>query len=455
MKFCGKCGTQMNEGAKFCRSCGTATVKQPLYQSTQFTPVSRRVNHLKKRSNKKVIGIITCATVALILIIGSISVFNGSRNQNGIVGSWINSNGEVCLVFNKDGSFQATNKQIAIPTDSINYKTTQNQTVIFSDIYGHPYEPAQYRIKENTLYIQATRYGIDSAFGEFEFYREGSKKSNSNNNQNFGNDNSVYIDPFDGLVVEFDGISPFCTVSINNAKCSQDAQLNVEYSLSPNEITIDKKFAIDEEVKIYASLKNPNSTGTTLNETSYTLIETERTFIIKDVPKYITEITPDMDFTQFKREVEDYLTSITAWAQGDYCVFSTPRGLFVESLDLAKNDSYFQAIKLNLYDGFDKNKDYFNRIDITYSIVIANTDSNTHRHGDLYIAELYFNRYFTIYATNIVQYPDGKIGWGGNDPASLSFDHYVNVNSMDDLVNENFTSKKADYNVATVTDIFK
>ena len=66
-----------------------------------------------------------------------------------------------------------------------------------------------------------------------------------------------------------------------------------------------------------------------------------------------------------------------------------------------------------------------------------------------------FNRYFTIIAKNIVQYPDGTIGWGKDDPADLSFEHNIDCTNIDSLINANITSNKDDYNVTEISNDFK
>ena len=266
--------------------------------------------------------------------------------------------------------------------------------------------------------------------------------------ENEDQNNLTAIDPFEGLSVEFDGISPFCTISFNNSRCTEEVQLNVVYSLDPYEISTEGNFTIDDEVTVYASLKDMDD--------SYTLSITEKTYRVENVPKYITELTSDMDLTLFKQEAEDYLISITSWSKGDYHVFGTTRGFFVSSSNLTKHDSYLSVLKLNNYNKF-QNGDtgIFNKIDITYSVNIANTDSNSHLEGKEYVAGTYFNQYFTIQAVNIIQYPDGNIGWGATDPATLSFDHNISSTSIEDLININVNSIKADYNVDTVSNILE
>lgn len=259
-------------------------------------------------------------------------------------------------------------------------------------------------------------------------------------NSNLGVDTTdkIVLDPFDGLVVEFDGISPFCTVSFNNSRCSEEVQLNVEYSLSPDVVTTDGYFKIDEDVTVYALLKNQYD-----DSQEYSLSESSITYNVDDVPQYITEITPDMDLTQFKQEAKDYMESITSFKVGDSIgdwLNSWNDGSYKSSNKPLRNQTYFSAMKVSSYSQYPNEKDYFNRIDITYSIEIMGKYNENN-----------LRRYFTVIAENIVQYPDGTIGWGKDDPATLSFEHNIDWNNMESLINANITSNKADYNVTDIS----
>ena len=268
----------------------------------------------------------------------------------------------------------------------------------------------------------------------------------SNNNSDLSDsgadsDGKISLDPFEGLVVDFDGVSPFCTVSFNNSRCAEDVQLNVEYSTSPDTVTTDGTFSIGEDVTIYALLKNQYD-----DTQEYSLTETSKTYKVSDVPQYITEITSDMDLTQFKKQANDYLESITAFKVGDY-LYDWDCVPYKSNDTPNKNNTYFSVLKLNKYSKFSNELDCFNSINITYSIKMT-----AKYHDD---PEETFNRYFTIIAKNIVQYPDGTIGWGKDDPADLSFEHNIDCTNIDSLINANITSNKDDYNVTEISNDFK
>lgn len=262
--------------------------------------------------------------------------------------------------------------------------------------------------------------------------------------------NANAIDPFEGLVVDFDGISPFCTVSFNNSRCSEAVQTNVVYSLSPDKTTTEGYFSIGDEVTVYASLRNQYD-----DTQEYSLSDTSKKYKISDVPQYITEITQDMDLTNFKKEAQDYLESITAFktgeAIGDWIGIGDQStniwGHYKSSKAPVQDKIYFSALKKSSYSQYPSEKNYFNRIDITYSIAIKGEEES--------LNEKYQNRYFTIIAKNIVQYPDGTIGWGKSNPADLDFEHNIDWTNMESLINVNITANKADYNVTDISEHLK
>ena len=248
------------------------------------------------------------------------------------------------------------------------------------------------------------------------------------------------IDPFEGLIVEFDGISPYCTISFNNAKCSADVQQYVEYSIEADKVTTTgKQFKTNENVTVYASLKKQNK-----NDVNFSLAKTQQNYKVENVPEYITEITDDMDLSHLKSEMQDYFDSITAFVKGGQA-FDLHR--YISHIYPQNEDSYFSVLKVNSYVKFRNGYDCFNKINVMYSTKITSFNNGydgTYRDH---------NRYFTICAKNIVRYPDGTIGWGKDDPNTLSFEYNVNGENLQSLINSNITSTKADFNVTKINGI--
>lgn len=256
-------------------------------------------------------------------------------------------------------------------------------------------------------------------------------------------ENQKKLDPFEGLSVDFDGVSPFCTISFNNSRCSETVQKNVEYSVDSEIVTTQGYFSIEEEVIVYAFLKN-----TYEKENEFVLSKNSKSYRVENVAQYITEIEDDMDLSKFKQEALDYKDSIiymqqgsslADWNIGEGSMIRTPY-TFKSSNTPVMHTCFFSTLKMNAYDKFPQETDNFNRIDVTFSVSI-NANEN----------EQEYKRYFAVTAKNIVKYPDGTIGWGKDDPSALNFEHNIDSASMESLINGNITSKKADYNVSEVS----
>lgn len=262
--------------------------------------------------------------------------------------------------------------------------------------------------------------------------------------------NQILINPFTDLSVSFDGISPFCTISYNNAKCSMHVQENISYSLFADKVDNSTFFAIGDRVKVYAIDRNASQ----VQESEYNFMPLEKEFTVSDVPYYLLEITNEDDLTEFKSYAKDYLDSITAWKQADYHPFGTPRGYFVSSDKLTLHQVHFSSLKYNEYSNIDS-LDYFNRIDMLYSVEICNTEFESYTHPFDPIPGNYYTVYFSIYAENIIKNKQGKIEWQteGRDLIN-DFKHNIINTSLNDLINENIVSRKDKYNTVEISEIF-
>lgn len=262
-----------------------------------------------------------------------------------------------------------------------------------------------------------------------------SNEQNENENKNFKqNTNQNTIDPFDGLSVEFGGVSPFCSVAFDESKCSDVVQNNVQFSLEPDKITIDNKYKKGDTVTVYASLRNVYS-----EEVTYSIYPTSKTYKVEDVPEYLTSLD-DTDLSKLETELADKLTAYTAWSQGHIALDVYE---YISHSDLQRTAVYFSSLKTNQYSNLGTyDYPHFNCLDFVYSVKILDRYNNQNV------------RSFTLQAKNLVKYPDGTIGWGEKDPLSLDFQDGI-ANNQNDLVNEQVFSNSAGYNISKVENIFQ
>ena len=80
--FCVKCGEKIEAGERFCGGCGAPVLEQPTQRQQEQTFVRETASSAPvKNNNNKLVGLITCAIVAIIVIIGVSSLFSGGYSS--------------------------------------------------------------------------------------------------------------------------------------------------------------------------------------------------------------------------------------------------------------------------------------------------------------------------------------------------------------------------------------
>ncbi len=244
----------------------------------------------------------------------------------------------------------------------------------------------------------------------------------------------VTIDPFQGIDFTVSGISPYCTVSVNNAGCSEDAQLYVEYQFDK------ERYKNGETATITARI------ATYYNNVEYRLTETSMQYTIQDQPEYITSLS-DLDLTLLQQELTDYIVategSASWWNEGhaiafmDHIVVSDnwdfqESDLFAFSLE-EQPEAYLLTLKANHLDNTEKD---FNMLCFTYKV---NFKGNHIRSA-------------VIKAENLVKYADGSIGWGCEKNTDLlDFSSATVEGTLQNAVDTLIMSDRIEYNASKVT----
>ena len=220
----------------------------------------------------------------------------------------------------------------------------------------------------------------------------------------------IEIDPFDGLVLNYSGISPFCTVNFNNAGCNKEAQKYVSYSLEK------ERFANGESVIVHATIAE-NIT----KETGYVISKGKESFeyLCGNMPYYL-ESLEGIDLTLLESELQDVLKSAISFKSkqelfgidadsfckkydSNYQHFHDPA--FVDVSDLQSNEAFLLTIKESKKDEFLKGD-----IKIYNSLRIVSTCCAETK--DKYDRKFTGNFYLCFNIENIIVYPDGTLKWG-------------------------------------------
>ena len=75
--YCGKCGSQISDGAKFCHVCGTPTQQSAPAAAPVYTPAQQKAPAPKKQPDKKLIGIVAAAAALVLVVVLIASLLGG------------------------------------------------------------------------------------------------------------------------------------------------------------------------------------------------------------------------------------------------------------------------------------------------------------------------------------------------------------------------------------------
>lgn len=258
--------------------------------------------------------------------------------------------------------------------------------------------------------------------GEFSQSDERDSQMNATESTDPTQAEKTVLNPFDGISFETSGISPRCTVTVNNANCSVDVQKKVTY-------TLDKEFyANGETAVIMAALTGYN------DNQLYSLSSETTQWKVENQPEYITSVD-DIDLSQIKPELEDFVKATAA--KETHEVIGRLFGAEVaadEVKDLKAGDIYFQSIKLQKEVEDDL---FYNYLTFCYSgkyIAHYSTDED----GNIYTC---------ISAVNLIKYPDGTIKWGSESTDGFDFKAEGSTKGMEDCIDKAVIIHSDNYNI--------
>lgn len=230
------------------------------------------------------------------------------------------------------------------------------------------------------------------------------------------------LDPFDGIKFETSGISPKCTVTINNQNCSIDAQSVVNYSL-------DKEFYANGETAIITA------TISGYDAVQKYLLSSETTqWNVENQPEYIMS-ADDIDLSQIKPEVEDFIDATIAketHAGVRWELLGASISGADEVKDLKAGDIYFQSLKLQKELPDDS---CYNYLTFSYSgKYVSASDGN----GSVFTC---------VSAANLIKYPDGTLKWGTESTEGFDFKAEGSTKGMEDCIEKAVIVHSDNYNI--------
>lgn len=228
----------------------------------------------------------------------------------------------------------------------------------------------------------------------------------------------IEIDPFDGLVLNYSGISPFCTVNFNNAGCNKESQKYVSYSLEK------ELFANGESVMVHATIDESIT-----RETGYVIAEGKERFeyLCENMPYYL-ESLEGVDLTFLESELRDAvkptisfeetrtlfgIKSAVFFSKYGHTIYDSSLAPFTDVLNLKSNEAYLLTIKENKKDDFlSGDIEVYNSLRIVSTCYATSATSSKRVSGNIHLC-------FNI--ENIIVYPDGTLKWGINKEYGFTY----------------------------------
>ncbi len=248
----------------------------------------------------------------------------------------------------------------------------------------------------------------------------------------------IEIDPFEGIKCMVTGVSPYCTISINNAGCSENAQMYVEY-------TFDKEYYKNGDVAtVTATFIQPNAGK------RYELTSTTYAYTVENQAEYITSLTKS-DMAAIELELSDYILakegSAGWWTTGYVISFMDVffsdgeynNGVRFQESDLGEfelvpqNTSYFSCLKAHNQGNREED---FNIFSVIYRVKFR---------GEL------TKHYICVKAENIVRDSHNNVKWGSEkNMDTFDFTFTATEGNLENAISMSIMSKSIDYNITKV-----
>ena len=163
--FCGKCGAQVNDEERFCGSCGAVMNEQPEVQQAQYSAQPTYGGESPPKSKNKLIGVIACAVVAVLVIVGAVSIFGSGEKPEVVVEKYLSAS----FNFNYDklAKYSAMDMDAAMKAMMLSSSLSENDIAEkLMDEYG---TTSIKKIFEGPLKEQAQESMIDQYGADYTF----------------------------------------------------------------------------------------------------------------------------------------------------------------------------------------------------------------------------------------------------------------------------------------------
>lgn len=377
-------------------------------------------------SMKKLLSVMS----VLLLVLCAITGCGGKKKD--AVGKWYDE-GNKCLDIRSDGTYKLEGAYGKGRWEILD----KNGTIEFTDFYGDT----------NETVIAENDYGLYIDFdGHRRFYKD--KYPSQKEIDDMNAKDASAVDPFKNLKYEVSGVSPYCEISANNQKCSEEVQNYVRYKF-------DKQYYKNgETAKVTAEL-TPNSGNLVLSKTT-------DNFKVEKQPAYVTELGKK-DLEVLQKEVSDKINAMIAASIGHDELFGEGISYRLRETDIFKSadvlhtdelkiqnanatlDSvYITSLKKQNNTQFNANTPY-NTVSFLYTVDYNTSWPVDTRQNGNQTLQIPGKIYVNICAKNVVKASDGTIYW--NDESN-SLDNTNSFDGIETLKSNTVMNSSDRYNIS-------
>lgn len=249
-----------------------------------------------------------------------------------------------------------------------------------------------------------------------------SNNTNNDNNESSNGDNGVKddkvdakkteLDAFEGLKLTFSGVSPRCTVMIDNSACEQNARSSVVYET-------DKQFYADKESVIVTAKLTEKA------KSSYKLKSDSKSYTVSNVSAYYTASTVAVT-DLIKSEIRDVVTAEISQMGQTNKLFGI--GGYSKDWHYSKVDSvisieaYLLTVKDTKIAEYGTNSaPFYNSLRIVADAVVHTGGNDGNRSGHFYICFI---------LNDVIVAPDGSIKWKNSKDYEITYKAKANDNKV-------------------------
>lgn len=249
-----------------------------------------------------------------------------------------------------------------------------------------------------------------------------SDNTNNDNNGSSNGDNEVKddkidakkteLDAFEGLKLTFSGVSPRCTVMIDNSACEQNARSSVVYET-------DKQFYADKESVIVTAKLTEKA------KSSYKLKSDSKSYTVSNVSAYYTASTVAVT-DLIKSEIRDVVTAEIAQMGKTNKLFGI--GGYSKDWHYSKVESvisieaYLLTVKDTKIAEYGTNSaPFYNSLRIVADAVVHTGGNDGDRSGHFYICFI---------LNDVIVAPDGSIKWKNSKDYEITYKAKANDNTV-------------------------